>query len=372
MEGESPIVDQIVGLLDLETQRAAQLLLVEAKKSSEKVLRTNRRNMGGFEKRLNQSWGRPFQLLEVFIQLSFESGANFNASVRPEAARNNDMVFEVLCRLHGRACRIAQEMLILMRSGYASGAFSRWRTLHELAVVACFIKLHGRAAAERYLLYDVIESCKAMNEYQAYCRRLGYEPYSEKEIAEAMKAKVELVQKYENEFKNNLGWASKFVGNPKPTLSQLEKAVKLDHLRPYYRMASYDIHAGPKGIMFNLGIPRESSKELIAAGPSNAGMADPGQCAAMSLHQITACLLATYPRIENIIILKALKLLENEVSKEFIQSHRHLEALIRKNPKPTIGIPKKTLLTALDAGDRHHSAKPMRTAGDRMHIRKSP
>jgi len=355
MDVESPVPDRITKMIASDIQSAGQLMLIDKKKSSKKVLRTNRRNTRSFEKRLNQLWGTPFRLLELFMELSLESGADFNASVCSEAEKNDDLVFWVLCRLHGRACRIAQEMLTLMRRGYASGAFSRWRTLHEMAVVAFFIKMHGRDAAERYIQHDVIESSKAMDQYQKHCIKLGYEPYSKEQIEEAKKAQRTLVQKYDDEFKKDYGWAAKFVGNSNPTLSMLEKAVNLDHLRPYYKLASHDIHAGSKGIMFNLGLRRELNEEVIFAGPSNAGMAEPGQAAAMSLYQITVCLLSmsTYPRIENLIMLEALELLEDEVCNEFSQSHQRLEASIMMSGKPRIGKPRRTLLASLDAGDRH-------------------
>lgn len=53
-------------------------------------------------------------------------------------------------------------------------------------------------------------------------------------------------------------------------------------------MASDNIHANPKGVFFKLGIPVES--EVLLAGPSNAGLADPGHGAAPSLARVTAAL----------------------------------------------------------------------------------
>ena len=43
----------------------------------------------------------------------------------------------MLIRLHGKAVLTAREVLTLLRNGYSSGAFARWRTLHEVRVMSC-------------------------------------------------------------------------------------------------------------------------------------------------------------------------------------------------------------------------------------------
>ena len=71
--------------------------------------------------------------------ISRESGDLFNESF----GKNNDQVFFVLWRLHARSCQITMEILALLKSGFADGAHARWRTLHEIAVTALFIKQQG-------------------------------------------------------------------------------------------------------------------------------------------------------------------------------------------------------------------------------------
>ena len=60
-----------------------------------------------------------------------------------------DYVFEALSRLLARACRIAEEVLVLLKAGYGQGALARWRALHEVAVVADLIAENGEDCAER-------------------------------------------------------------------------------------------------------------------------------------------------------------------------------------------------------------------------------
>ncbi len=137
-----------------------------------------------FSRRLQKRWGHPFRLLRMLIEAARESGEERNREHRPAAAQENDLVFEALIRLHARGCLVAEECSWLMEGGFASGAHSRWRTLHELATVSFFIQQEGREVAERYLLHHVAESCAAAEQYQQHCAALGQEPFTEDELEE--------------------------------------------------------------------------------------------------------------------------------------------------------------------------------------------
>ena len=52
-------------------------------------------------------WREPFELLEALIYISQEIGSEFDQEFRPNAVKDNDLVFEVLIRLHHRACQTA-------------------------------------------------------------------------------------------------------------------------------------------------------------------------------------------------------------------------------------------------------------------------
>jgi len=64
-------------------------------------------------------------------------------------------------------------------------------------------------------------------------------------------------------------------------------------------MASHNVHANPKGVFFKLGMLAES--QVLLAGPSNAGLADPGHGAALSLSRVTAALVGLQqpPTLDN-------------------------------------------------------------------------
>ena len=137
-----------------------------------------------------------------------------------------------------------------------------------------FLLDHGNELSIRYLEHEVIESYKAMVQYNKYEPRLNIERFSEEELRECKMARDEALSKYGNEFKESYGWAAKALNNKRPNFSNLEEAVELDHLRPYYRWASQNIHANVHGIKNKLGLA-EAKEEILLAGPSNSGMTDP-------------------------------------------------------------------------------------------------
>lgn len=295
-----------------------------------KILKKKQDETKAFEEKLNELWKDPLDLLELFLSISFEIGSTFNEEMRPSAVKENDYVFDALTRLHARACLIGNEIINLLYGGFASGAHARWRSLHETTVIAFFIKKFGDGVAEKYLLHDGIESYKAMLEYQKYSNKLGYPPISIDEIQKGKESQNYLVEKFGKNFKYKYGWASEILNNNRPNFFDLEKEVNLDHFRPFYRMASHAVHAGPKGINFNLGFINEN-ENILLTGPSIGGLTDPGHSTAISLAQINTALINSKPSFEGFIILQVMSQLVNEIGNAFLEIHNKLE-ITKRNP----------------------------------------
>jgi hypothetical protein len=66
--------------------------------------------------------------------------------------------WEILIRLLVRAWQVTDEILCLLENGFADGAMARWRTLHEIHVVAAVLMRHGESITERYLAHQAVES----------------------------------------------------------------------------------------------------------------------------------------------------------------------------------------------------------------------
>ena len=286
-----------------------------------------------FEERLEAIWRRPIDLLDLFIHLSTEAGTDFNSAFREEAVSSGDAVFEALTKLHGRACQVAKEILTLLRSGFADGAHARWRTLHEIAVVACLIGEHGQDLAERYLLHQTIEQYKLACQYQKHYAALKHEPLSQEEFDELKESRDHLVEKFGAPFKRDYGWAASVIDNP--TMSELEEKADLDHWRPYYKMASDNVHPNAHGAYYRLGLASHQGS-MILAGPSNEGLADPGHATSISLLQVTLALLSTEadvdspdmrPNLDCIVVSHILQSLSDEIGQAFHEAHLFVEEL---------------------------------------------
>jgi hypothetical protein len=258
----------------------------------------------------------------MLLTISREYGANVNQELRDASGTDAQHLVEVLTRLHARACQVVDEILVLLTAGFADGAMARWRTLHEIAAIALFIGEHRGDLAERYALHQNVESKRAMQDYVACQERLGYEPLEESEIVAAERSYDAVIARFGGPFGTQYGWAAQQLKSSRPSFSDIERAVGIDHFRAHYRMASHNVHANPKGVFFKLGLLEES--DLLLAGPSNAGLADPGHSAAISLVQASTPLGLLHPTLDNLTVLRSMVELENEIGRAFGEAHQQL------------------------------------------------
>lgn len=279
--------------------------------------------------KIREIWGEALDLLEILYLMSYEIGSNFNQEEQKSPNSDQDYVFIALTHLHGKACQTFFEIIILLENGFASGANARWRTLDEIAVLAFFIRKHGQTIAKRYLDHSYIDSYKAMIQLNDYADRLGYEKYTDEEIKNLHDICLKLENDYGEEFKNNYGWASPVIltksGKPNlnPDFSTLKNDVNLEHLKPYYKMASYAVHADSKGILFNISY--HPDEHVIPSGSSIFGLADPGQLAAISLIHVNTALLVSKPTVMRVTYLMAMQKLLKDIKNVFSKSHDLLE-----------------------------------------------
>jgi hypothetical protein len=279
-----------------------------------------------FESRLHQVWGPTFRALRTLQIISYEMGAELNALSTPTTTP----LRYVLLHLHARACKVFSEVCLLLEHGYADGAHARWRSLHETAVVAMILVQHGDRAAMLYLEHEAIESYKAACEYERHAPSLGYEPIDDATLMALRKEHDALVSKHGAPFRTPYGWAAELLKNPRPGFDALELAAKLDHRRPFYRMASHAVHANPKSFQFSLA-QTDFPHRVRLAGPSNAGLADPAHDAAISLAQVCAALLQGVETVDALALMKLIGNLTDKIGDEAIAAHRHVESLAKRD-----------------------------------------
>ncbi|MBA4319243.1 MAG: hypothetical protein C0412_12650 [Flavobacterium sp.] len=313
---------EITDMIPNLTKKISQIILSDLRKKAPEMLEEHFIERKGFENRLFRDWKKPFNLLEMFIVISQEAGDDFNNEFRKKPDAKINFVNDVITRLQARGCQIANEILVLLKSGYADGAHARWRTLHEISVIGSFIQKYGNEIAEKYLLHNSIESYKAAILLQKYYLELGEEPLSQEEFDEVKNTRDKLISRFGKSFDNKYGWASSVLNKDNPSFSEIEEITELNHIRPVYKLASNNVHAEPKGILFKLGL---LSNDLLLTGPSNIGFTDPAQWTAISLGQITSILLTTNPTIDNLVICNMLFTLQSEIGRAFINVQKRIE-----------------------------------------------
>jgi hypothetical protein len=319
------IRETIENLIPQVAPELAEIILKTLKKSFGSFKTYHKKHIKSFYKGMEKEWGNPIDLLEMFCLLATEAGGDFNNQFRPLAAKDNNFVIDVLTRLHARSCQITSEIILLLRNGFADGAHARWRTLHEITSIGYFIAKHGNDVAERYLCHTAIEAHKAAIIYQKYCEALGYQRLTEEELMEIREKYLHYINKFGLSYKNPHGWASAALAKDHPTIADIESDVGLAHMRPYYKMASHNVHANPEGIFFKLGLIPESG-DILLTGPSNLGLPDPGHSTAISLLQITTTLLfSSAMNLDRMVILMILINLEREIGEAFYCADKSLK-----------------------------------------------
>lgn len=279
----------------------------------------------GFETRLRKRWAKPFDALRTTVVGCYELGKAIceeeQVYVEPGEYR-----FEALRRIHAKACQTAWEVVCLIESGYAKGALARWRTLHELSVVALFLVDRDDWIAERYLLHQYVESFDAARQINQHAEALGMTPISDGELQELREDVADLKERFGKSFGARYGWAVDALGKTNPKFYHLEKTVRLEYLRPFVKLACHGIHAGPKGLFFDPGLT-EDVRNLMLVGSSNTGFTDAAQLTATSLVRATGTLVALKPGVDRLVMMNAVARQADEVGESFFEVQQELERL---------------------------------------------
>lgn len=276
-----------------------------------------------FRHNLEDRWGNALHLLRMLLTISYEIGDETYQRWRKSRARRNQFLREAIIKLHGRACQVAGEIIVLMESGFADGAIARWRTLHEIYVVMLLLSDNGDEMAERYLNHENIEAKRALDQYLRYHKDHGYRPPSKRECREVEKRFQEAVRKYGKDFASQYGWACHHLGRKNPNFADLEASAGRAMMRSHYKMASYNVHAGTKGIAFRLGALGDPA--TIISGASNAGLEEPGENTALTLAHLNLLLLGPKWRFDDIVLMRILDNISKDAVREFARAARRLE-----------------------------------------------
>lgn len=300
-----------------------KILVKSLKERSHIMLNDHRFIDEGFYARHNQRWFEAFDLLQEFYVISCEIGEEIGKDGEAFNTEESTYLFDVLLRLHARSIQITKEILVLMRHGYADGAVARWRTLHEITIISLFIAKHGNRTAKLYKEFNQVESYREMLSYNNNYKKLGFEPLYNNEENRIREDIEKLKAKYGNDFVEEYGWTKLVLEKKDRSLSGIEKSIELDHMRPFYKWACNAVHGGPKAAYYKIG--NYGNPEVLLAGPTNYGLADPGQNTALSLLLITSSLVVCFPTYDHTVAISALYYLFDDLKNKFYEIQKQIE-----------------------------------------------
>lgn len=306
-----------------ELTKIAAIWLKAFRKQAPVALRRYRRASDAFRRRHNVRWRRPIDQLEIFCELCSELGAEFNEEYRPKAVEEQDMKFEALVGLHARGVLIAHEVLCLLQNGFADGALSRWRSLHEITVVASFLSSSDPEIAEKYLESFHVQAYKAIRQHQEHAERANLEPFSQEDEIEIKAARDHILKKFGENIDSDYGWAATALGKKKPNFYDIEKATGLDHWRPRYKWASHYMHANFKPRTTLLGVAGMMPQGFLV-GQSNSGLTDPAHMMAVTLQVLTTTLILERPTPVNGVMARVLAIMSDQIGEAFLKRERRL------------------------------------------------
>lgn len=198
----------------------------------------------------------------------------------------------------------------------------RWRTLHELAVVAALVEEGDEDLAKRYMDHDAIEQKNSAVDFDQNHEALGYAAIDARTRRYIDAKYDEVVERYGREFRGQYGWASGYLGKARPTFKDIQAAVGRSTMNSYYKLASQNVHAGTRAAFFRLTTMGRDN--VVLAGRSNAGLLEPGQSTGYTLTQITGSLLGTPSTLDQIVELSTLIAIRDAIPVAFYRASRKL------------------------------------------------
>jgi hypothetical protein len=308
LEVELPI------LVPVLAERIAKTTLMGLRKNWTDEQRLQQEDLSGFRTRMDETWGKPLGELRMLLTIAREWCGEAHRESANAESMDKSSLRRLMVRFLVRSCQVTDEIICLLENGFADGAMARWRTLHEIGVVAAVISKYGEDCAERYYAHQAIESKRAMTKYLACYKYLGYRPLGIRTMKKIEKRYASAISKYGKSFKSDFGWAAHHFKNQAPTFADLEAGAGYAHMRAHYQMGNDNVHAGIKSMYSRLGLLTDY--DSLLAGRSNAGLTDPGQNTAHTLTQIAA-LVCISPKLDDLVTAKIMEKLRDGIPQAF-------------------------------------------------------
>jgi hypothetical protein len=267
--------------------------------------------------KISENYKIGIKLFEGFMELNAQiSSMTYGKYFKIFDTFDDHIKLDTLIAIHVRACQVANEILALIKNGYADGAHARWRTLHELSVTFLYLYDSDYEVIHMYNDYEIIEKYKKAKEYKACENSLDLEKLEDDVWEELCKERDEIIKKYGKDFSEGYGWTMNDLPKGKRNFRELEKHVGAEKLRVIYSWANESVHAGVSGIKDKLSLREEESYHFLT-GSNDCGFLDPVQYTSNSLCQMSEVLLSMEDSILHKIFDELLFYFQNEIVLQF-------------------------------------------------------
>lgn len=277
-------------------------------------------------------WGDALKTLQIAIVFAQKAGIDFYENYYEEDSR--DPMCEALVRLHARACRITNAILVMLKAGFSDDAYARWRTLYEIQIISAFIRKFGEKTAESYLksIWAQLYKMQKTRLRNVMLPNSGEDDITQEDVDEAKERSRNLsLSPYgwaaETLIENNITVGSSNIKNP--SIHDLSDIVGLRQGQVPYLLANAQVHANPDSLYWYVGKNGVGEEENgFTYGGSKYGLLGAGTDAFQSLSGITEDLLAV--RSSDPVYRVASKLfapLWNHVNKSFHDAQEKLNEL---------------------------------------------
>ena len=237
--------------------------------------------------RINQKWFKAFASSDTMYMMVLEAIKDYSDYVNKIDDNEREKSihkYTALKYIHGRGLQQFLEIITLMKNGFADGAYSRWRSLYELNIIASFISKYGEEVAESYIsshnTEDRYEWARACGEFNPRKKFISFDDIRKKA-----------------DFPSDL-WQQP------------------------YRVANEITHASSQGTFNRLGTIDEEEK--ISVGHTDHGLTIPGEHSAITIAQLTGLLLMVYPSGDSIVAANMINKWVDVVREQYFKTHDYI------------------------------------------------
>lgn len=187
-------------------------------------------------------WGPALKRLDLLRHLVSEWDSEAQNTQQGCYSQPNTAL--ALERLVARVYEVSGEIVVLANHGYADGALARWRTLHEICVVAMFLARQTDRCATMYLWHYKAEELRLLRADRASGLSSVLDIKRDRYMRELRRECSSLVARFGAAYAGDYGWAAVALGRARVTFRDLEEHVGLETLRQGYQQANGAVHGG--------------------------------------------------------------------------------------------------------------------------------